>query len=196
VSLTVSTARPFCDFQLHVHLTAIAVVLNRVGQKMVMTCARRSASPVISTGGVRKRSSPALVGERFHRFGAIGNGFGKIKGQAFQNFLAGVEAREFKQRFNEPSHSLRSSLAGFHDSRYSDGLRSRLNAVCACVSMTETGVRSSCAASAAIASAARTRRRAGRRWNSRRRQLAEFAFGSGNGDALDKSPAEIFVALR
>ena len=39
-------------------------------------------------------------------------GFGKIKSQPFQNFLAGVEARQREQRLDQFPHPLRRALAG------------------------------------------------------------------------------------
>ena len=55
----------------------------------------------------------ALAGERTDAFDTGAGGFRQVEALAPAVFLAGFEAREFEQRFGEPSHLLSGVQAGF-----------------------------------------------------------------------------------
>ena len=151
------------------------------------TCASRSESPVISSGGSSEMNfHAAFVGQRLDQFHAIGNRLGKIKRSRFIGFLPGVKPRQFQQRFDQFPHPLRRALAGFDGLAVFAARCARgSSAVCVCVSITETGVRSSCAASEVNCCLLRERGfEPGEGGIQNGGELAEFAFRLGDVDAL------------
>ena len=184
-------------FQFHAHFAVGRLYWIALVKRFVTTCASRSESPVISNGcKLGENFHAAFVGHRLHQFDAIGNGFGKIKSQPFQ--ICPARRRAARARAAIRSASASAARRAGRPRRSRDiraRSRSRFSAVCVCVSITETGVRSSCAASevncCCCANAAS------------RRAKVEFKTAASWPSSLsasatlmrcDKSPAEIFTA--
>ena len=113
-------------FQFHAHFAVWPVVLNGIGQQI----GDDLRQPFGVAGDFQRRQLAmnfyaAFVRQRLHQFDAIGNRFGKSNAQPLQTLLPGVEPRQFQQRFNQFPHPLRRALAGFDGLLYSAASRSR-----------------------------------------------------------------------
>ena len=83
--------------------------------RLVMTWASRSESPVISSG----LSSEMILTRRSSARGCTSSApsamvLARSKFSRFKHLLTGVETGEFQQRFDQLAHALRGALAGFH----------------------------------------------------------------------------------
>ncbi len=111
--LTVSVAMPLSRSVVTRTSPPSLVVVNGVGEEVGDDLCEAFGVAVANGGGeIGVDVDTACGGERADEFDAVGGEHGKVAFIAAQRFLAGVEAGQFEERFDEPAHALRGALAG------------------------------------------------------------------------------------